>query len=168
MGLVSCKSCGNQVSTQAKACPKCGAPRAAGLSVGKVVLLVIVALIVFGAVGASAKHDKEKKAVAEGTNAVDVSSDRLQADYEANEVSADNLYRGKVLRVTGAVQAVKKDIADKPYVVLWTKNEFMGVHANFQDENGLSGISVGQHITLRCIGDNVILGSPLLRDCVLD
>lgn len=168
MGLVSCKSCGNEVSTKAKACPKCGAPRSTGMGVGKVLLLIVVGLMVVSAVGASAKHDREKEAVSQGTSAINVSADQLQVDYQANEVSADNQYKGKVLRVSGAVQAIKKGITDKPYVVLWTKNEFEGVHANFESEQGLSGIAVGQHITVRCIGDNVIMGSPMLRDCILD
>lgn len=110
----------------------------------------------------------ERQAVAENAAAVEVSSDRLQADYAANEVAADNMYRGKVLRVTGAVRAIKKDIMDLPYLVLWTKNEFDGVQARFEATGALAQIRVGQHVAVRCIGDNVILGSPMLRECILD
>ena len=110
----------------------------------------------------------EQTAIAEGTAAVGVTSDRLQADYAANEVNADDLYRGKVLRVTGAVQAIRKDITDHPYMVLWTKNEFEGVQARFDTDGALAGIKVGQHVTVRCIGDNVIMGSPMLRRCILE
>ena len=110
----------------------------------------------------------ERAAVSNGGAAIDVTSDRLQADYAANEISADNLYRGKVLRVTGRVQAIKKDFTDTPYVEIWTRNEMLGVQAQFESEGGLAQVAVGQRITVRCIGDNVIMGSPMLRRCVLE
>lgn len=116
----------------------------------------------------SERRVAERRAIAEDTAAVSVTSDRLQADYAANEVNADNLYRGKVLRVTGAVQAIKKDITDHPYMVLWTRNEFEGVQAHFETEGALAGVTVGQHVAVRCIGDNVIMGSPMLRRCILE
>jgi hypothetical protein len=110
----------------------------------------------------------EQRAITDDTAAVDVTSDRLQSDYATNEVNADNLYRGKVLRVTGAVKAIKKDITDRPYMILWTKNEFEGVQAHFDADGALAGVKVSQHVTVRCIGDNVILGSPMLRRCILE
>ncbi len=120
--------------------------------------------------GGSSPNASSTRAAAEvAEDAITVSSDRLQKDYSANEVNADNLYRGHLLRVTGAVQAVKKDFMDDVYVVLWTTNEFEGVHANFKgDGNGLAGVSPGDHIAVRCRGDNVIMGSPMLKDCILD
>lgn len=37
---------------------------------------------------------------------------RLFHDYEANEVAADNRYRGKPVRVTGRVFSVEKNLMD--------------------------------------------------------
>jgi tRNA_anti-like len=110
----------------------------------------------------------EHQAIEDPSTAVVVSADQLHADYKANEVGADNAYRGKALRVTGAVQAIKKDFTDAPYLVLWTKNEFEGVHARFENDAALAQLRVGQHVTVRCIGDNVVMGSPVLRGCVLE
>jgi hypothetical protein len=144
------------------------------------VSLLIVTVSVAGTcvVCGAAVHDAAQKsedrrtadrgAVARNTVVVDVTADRLQADYAANEVGADNVYRGKVLRVTGAVQAIKKDITDHPYMILWTRNEFEGVQARFDTDGALGRVSTGQHVTVRCIGDNVIMGSPMLRQCVLE
>jgi hypothetical protein len=128
--------------------------------------LLVVTVSVAGtcAVYGKAVHDVAKKsherraaeheAIANDTSAVGVTSDRLQADYAANEMAADNLYRGKV-RVTGAAQAIKKYITNSPYVALWTKNEFEGVQARFETV-ALGQVRVGQHVTVRCIGDSVI------------
>lgn len=45
---------------------------------------------------------------------------------------------------------------------------FMGVHANFDEPGGLAGLAPGKQIVVRCIGNNVIMGSPMLKDCVLE
>lgn len=133
---------------------------------------VFVGLIVIGALVSYGKQEDQKRdvqrAATDPSTAVSVSADQLQADYAANEVRADNLYRGKVLRVTGAVQAIKKDIADDPYLAVWTRNEFMPVHAEFDQEGALGELRAGQRVTIRCIGNNVILGSPILKHCALE
>lgn len=167
--LVACKSCGEQVSTAAKACPKCGQPAKRGLGMGKIIGLAIIAVIIIGAVGASSKKEQQRKEVAEPTSPpIEVSAEKLASDYKANEVSADEMYRGKVLRVSGVVEAIKKDITDDPYMVIKTNNMFLGVHAKFDSPDGLSRIPPGKQVTVRCIGNNVIMGSPMLKDCVLE
>jgi len=45
MALTKCGDCGTEVSTEAKACPKCGKPTARGASWRLVVLLAILALV---------------------------------------------------------------------------------------------------------------------------
>jgi hypothetical protein len=133
-------------------------------------LLIVVAIVV-AAVGIDKKQSDDKKAVAKGgTSGATpsyVSSDDLQGIYSANELRGDELYKDKVLEVTGAIQSIDRGIGDEPYVVLWTRNEFAGVQAHFQDKAGLSSLAKGQHITVRCMGDGMIMGSPMLRDCVL-
>lgn len=167
--LVACKGCGSQVSVAAKACPACGQPAKRSIGVGKIILIAIVAVIAIGAIGAAQKKEKQRQEVADPTTPpVDVSARKLASDYEANEVSADKLYRNKVLRVSGVVDAIKKDFSDDPYVVLRTANEFMGVRASFEDDAGLAGLVPGKAIVVRCIGNNVIIGSPMLKDCILE
>lgn len=100
---------------------------------------------------------------------ITVSAEQLRKDYKANEVSADERYRGKPLLVTGAVKAIKKDILDNPYVQLSTSNMFETVDAHFADgaAAALGKLAPGNKTTVRCVGDNVLIGSPQLKDCVL-
>ena len=192
---IKCRFCGSEVSPAAASVARQVMPARApevirvaikpqhGLfmrmikgAIALMTFIILMSVIGTCAICGKAAHDvveKDRTTREEVVNAapetvLSVSSDRLQADYAANEVNADNLYRGKVLRVTGAVRAIKKGITDRPYVVLWTANEFSGVHANFQDESGLAGISVNKRITVRCVGDNVMAGSPMLKACVLE
>ncbi len=66
MALSKCKECGNEVSTAAKACPKCGAPAPKGFSIGRILLGVVgafVALSVLGAVVGGRHQDNGSKQV---------------------------------------------------------------------------------------------------------
>jgi len=69
MALVPCKECGNEVSTDARACPKCGAkqPRSKRWLV---VLLVVVAVIFIW--GLSISSTPEAKAKARERAAIDL------------------------------------------------------------------------------------------------
>jgi hypothetical protein len=167
--LVVCKGCDGQVSSDAKACPKCGKPVKRGIGIGKILGLVAVILIIGGVVGAADKKKQQRAEVANPTAPpVDVSAAKLASDYKANEVSADEVYKGKVLRVTGVVDSIKKGITNEPYVVLRSDGAFLGVHAHFEQTAGLGGLSPGNQVTIRCIGNNVIMGSPMLKSCVLE
>jgi len=99
--------------------------------------------------------------------ALEVTSDKLHLDYTANEVAADQRYRERALRVTGAVRAIRRDVFDEPYLELWTTSEFETVDARFgrawADE--LARINVGDHVAVQCIGTGMVLGSPRLRSC---
>lgn len=117
--------------------------------------------------GSSSSSSSSSRASSSPEEIIQVSSDQLHRDYSSNEIRADEMYRGKTLVVTGAVQSINKDMFDDPYVVLWTTNEFEGVHATFKNSGGLGALSPGQHVTLRCKGDGKSIVSPMLKRCEL-
>lgn len=96
-----------------------------------------------------------------------VTAGKLFRDYQANEVAADNIYKGHRLDVTGSVQSINKDFADGTYVQLRTDNEFMGVHANLEKSEvaAAAGLARGQQISVVCTGGGMLVGSPILREC---
>jgi hypothetical protein len=203
--LIMCPACSNQVSDDARACPKCGAPIKKGMGIAGKIGLGFLGLCVLAAIGNAGSNSKGNggssapsaapaapaaptpaapaapaaptpapaarsapPAARSAPPSIAVTAEQLRKAYEANEVSADDLYLGKVLEVSGVVDSIKKDFTGDPYVVLRTTNPFMGVHASFEDNSGLSALGAGRKITLRCIGNNVTLGSPVLKDCVLE
>jgi hypothetical protein len=101
--------------------------------------------------------------------AQNVSAERLFLDYQRNEVSADSMYKGRTLAVTGAVSSINKDFTDSVYLMLETSNEFMGVHANLRgsEVSKASALSKGITVTVLCEGNGMIIGSPVLTDCVI-
>lgn len=144
-------------------------------------LVVFVGLFVIGLmVGKDKAHDasvsppissnSESQAPAKAAEPViEVSTDQLARDYGANEVSADDKYKGKLLKVGGIVQEIGKDFADDPFVSLRTDNEFMPVRASFAKSalQRLASMHKGQSITLTCRGKGMVIGSPIL-DCTDD
>lgn len=101
--------------------------------------------------------------------AQNVSAERLFLDYQRNEVSADSMYKGRTLAVTGTVSSINKDFTDSVYLMLETSNEFMGVHANLRgsEVSKASTLSKGSTVTVVCEGSGMIVGSPMLTDCVI-
>ena len=166
--LVACRACGNEISRDAKACPKCGAPSRRTRIAPVVVSAVIVVAIAIAAKSA-AERDRSSalRVEASAVPPVSVSAEELRTDYKANEVSADERYRGRVLLVAGTVRAIRKSIFDEPYVEIATSNDFENVAAHFSHAGSLARLAPGDRITVRCIGNNVVLGSPQLKDCVI-
>jgi len=54
MSLVKCSECGAQVSTQASACPQCGARRTPAPRWGRVVVALLIGLALFYWLGTTA------------------------------------------------------------------------------------------------------------------
>jgi len=135
------------------------------------VALVVFAIILVNVV---VKHTPQaSQSSAESSSgqppAQTVSAERLFLDYQQNEISADSIYKGRTLAVTGTVSSINKDFTDSAFLMLETSNEFMGVHAGLRDSevSKASGLSKGQVITVVCEGHGMIIGSPMLKDCVI-
>lgn len=170
-GMIACRTCARPIAKTAPTCPGCGAQnKKKGMGCGTTVVLALVTLGVIGAIGASINKSNRKEAVRSGTNAVDVTAKQLLAEYHANEVSADDHYKGKVLRVSGTIDAIRKGITDEPYLVLRAGEMFDSVQAHFEDDAQalLRRLSNGESVTVRCIGDGMILNSPMLKDCIVE
>lgn len=101
--------------------------------------------------------------------ALKVSSSDLTKAYDANEVSADDKYKGKTLAVSGTVGSIAKDFMGNMYVTLKGFDQY-GVHSSFcylddAHKAAVSNLKQGQKVTFQCRGDGVILGNVILKDC---
>lgn len=105
-------------------------------------------------------------APAETVNAVLVDAATLHRAYAANEVAADQLYKGKPLKVTGEVDGISSDLTDDPVVSLRV-SQFESVHATGLSKEVAATLSKGQPITVNCVGGGEVIGTPLLNDCKL-
>ncbi len=99
---------------------------------------------------------------------IEITASELYRAYEANEVSADEQYKGKKMAVTGVVGNIGKDILDNPYLSLKV-DYFQSVNCYFSDKNNkiISQISKGQKVTIvgECAG--LTLTDVVVQDCEL-
>jgi hypothetical protein len=100
---------------------------------------------------------------------VEVDAVTLWKDYQANEVAADNRYKDKQLLVSGKVTDISKDFLDDVVIKLATPNPFMNVMATMDDGEAAKAarLSKGEDLKIVCKGGGMVIGSPMLRDCVI-
>jgi hypothetical protein len=94
-----------------------------------------------------------------------ISAIELKEAYDKNEVAADMQYKGRTLIINGVIASIDKDFMDAPVVNLASENQFTNVMAKF-DKNDAARLAVlhrGDQITLTCVGNGRIVGSPVLK-----
>jgi hypothetical protein len=96
---------------------------------------------------------------------VKVSSADLLFDYHANELAADQHYKGKRLEVTGKVESVSVDFG-RPLVLLHA-GELEAVYVRGLSADAASSLQINQDVTLICVGDGATLGTPSLAGCIV-
>lgn len=129
---------------------------------------IAVAGFLFIAFGSDDEKTTETSIAAE-TPAIEVSARQLYADYEANGVAADEKYKGKVLRVTGKVNTIDRDIMDKIYVTLKGDKYLGDIQCFFAEDHvkTASQLSKGQTITVKGKCDGKMM-NVLLKGCVIE
>ena len=98
-----------------------------------------------------------------------MSAHQLVAAYEANEVAADAQYKGKVVRITGTVDEIKKDILDDLYVALEGGHVLRGVQCFFDEAHTgvLARLQKGARVTVVGRVDGLMM-NVLVKDCRLE
>ena len=181
--MTKCKTCGAEIAKSAKTCPQCGAKQTNKplLVVGSVLLIaallcVVVALSsVFPSKPSPTSQPNGAGATTpSGEMPIEISAQDLYQAYVDNEVNADNLYKGKLLAVTGSISDISTDIiTDAPCVAL-ESGDSLGLHtiqcffSDTDDENAkVAQLSDGQAVTIigKCSG--TLVGNVQLSKCHL-
>lgn len=148
---------------------------------GGVKFILVLALMIFAGsrssstIGSLSKNEQSQNTInaeqpaspAQKETAIKVTASELYAKYEANEIQADNLYKDKLLEVSGTISNIGKDILDSPYVALKTNNMFGSVQCMLADsqKDKATNLSKGQSVTLTGRNSGKTITNVLLRDC---
>lgn len=99
---------------------------------------------------------------------IKITASQLYAEYEANEISADEKYKGKTLEVSGIVDGIAKDILNSSYVILKTSNIIGRIQCYIEDseQSKAAALQKGQKITVIGRNDGKMM-NILLKDCYI-
>jgi hypothetical protein len=97
-----------------------------------------------------------------------VSLDTLYNDYQANEVAADNKYRGHLLMVSGSINRIAKNLMDQTYLALNLDGRVFDINAVLASPYlpVAAALSKGQMVTLVCVGDGKVI-TPDIKNCAI-
>jgi hypothetical protein len=103
---------------------------------------------------------------------ITVSATDLLREYDADRARADTKYKGRRLRVSGAVAGVEKDAASgEPYVVFGgdTDARASAVRCYFADARYAAALAKGVSLTIDCVADGLAssTASVVVRKCAL-
>ncbi len=129
---------------------------------------LIVAAFAMMAAGSLESEESSESQVANQTPDLKVSATRLYADYDGNEVAADQKYKGKTLLVTGTVDDIGKDIMDTMYVTLIGDGAIGQVQCFFAKSHAgeLAGLRKGMNLSVKGRCDGKMM-NVMMKGCTL-
>jgi len=100
---------------------------------------------------------------------VHVGSIRLWRDYAANEVAADNVYKGKSVRVVGRVLSIGKDGHGAAVLSLISGNPVFQTMATLEAAQTQRAATLvkGTRVMVQCVGNGTMMKMPQLEGCSL-
>lgn len=133
----------------------------------KTALSYLAIAILLAACGGATGKDDSKKIEAAKSTAISVTIPKLIKDYEENEVSADNTYKGKKIKVSGIVETIAKDIMDDSFVTIGAGGDefsLTSIQCYFEKEGDLASLKKGDSLTVEGKGDGKVM-NIILREC---
>jgi hypothetical protein len=114
------------------------------------------------------KSPKTADRTAQETPAIRVDASTLYAEYQANQVAADQKYKGKVVVVSGIIDRIGKDLLDQTLIHMG-KSSLAGVDFTFvkSDSSSIANLKKGQTVSVKGRIDGELLTSVMLKDCTL-
>ena len=95
-----------------------------------------------------------------------LTADQLFSEYKANEVAADNKYKGKVVLISGPIRQNGKFMGTA-YILIGGHGFLDGVQCMFGESAEVGSLSKGSQVTVKgeVAGKK---GNVLLRNCTLE
>lgn len=172
--MIKCPECQKDISDIAKKCPNCGfvlnsQPEKQKKGYVWKILGCILALVIIGSIfgnkdstpGTSSSSTTEISSPSVAQPDYLVSPQQIVAEYDANEIAADNKYKGKIVRITARVEDIGKDIMDSPYITFSDNQQFStrGVQCYFKKSEAakLADVRKGQQVTIQGKVDGLLM-----------
>lgn len=171
--LKSCKECGKEISSNAKKCPSCGKDNRSFFIKHKIISIIGI-LVILAAVGSGMNGNKNEPANApvvaeQKEKVIEVDYRKLHKDYMDNAIKADSIYKDKLLRLTGTVSSIDREISGESYVT-FDIEVLKNVRITFkkEEESKVAELKKGQKIAVEGMCKGTILSTTVaLSDSIL-
>ena len=183
--MKKCKSCQSEIDAKAKKCPHCQADQR-NWFIRHPILTVLLVFFILGIIGAAGG---KQTSINEATTSeepivqevkteetippteiqlITISASKLFAAYEENAIKADEMYKDKILEVSGISGNISKDITDTMYVTLKTDNLLGSIQCYLPENEKDKAMSLkpDKQITVRGRNSGKLI-NILLKDCVI-
>ena len=146
--MINCKSCGAEIASSAKSCPKCGAKNKKPIWKRVwvwILAVIILAAAIGGMTGNSNTNDSNSSAdidnptIQEPVNYIAVSVADMMDMLNANALKAENTYNGQYLEITGRLNVID---SDGSYIALYGGDfDFIGVQCYVKNDEQLNFVT---------------------------
>lgn len=178
-----CRHCKRNIPADADFCPECGKrQRYSNTTIAVIVIIgAVVALAILQApatkdssqatagIDSASEASKAAQERAPQEYPIDISPSSLNAQYQANEVRADGLFKNKLIRIYGTVEDISKTFLGTPTIRIATGETFQSLACYFEkeEEHTLINLNKGARVGVigRCRG--MSMRSVSLGDCRL-
>ena len=128
--------------------------------------IILTGLVIITNLGDDEISNSAKKNDTEQRKSQIISAEKLYTAYEANEISADQNFKGKPIYVTGIVGNIKEDFRNNIlYISLKTGQEFTSVNCYFDDEKTAAKLREEQKVTFRGTCEGLQFNTVIIRNC---
>lgn len=178
--IIKCKTCGADMASNAKSCPGCGAKNKKPIYTKWWFWVLVILIIGAGASGGNSDSSNSGSSDVQVSNTdtavakpeeevVVVSAEDLAKAFEDNEVNANQLYKGKMVEVTGTIADIG-EMLGSTYITLNAAEDFALTQAQcfFSDKeqiNKIASLSKGDTVTIvgKVDGKSINVG---IDDCI--
>jgi predicted RNA-binding Zn-ribbon protein involved in translation (DUF1610 family) len=164
-----CNQCGIDISKQTNSSHKCNKEEKDKAKASGTVLITAIVLV-FLFIWPNYQSILDKIIPSRNIATESVTPEELYGSYEKNEINADLKYKNKVIKTTGKIRDIAKDIINDPYIHIDVKgNLIFGIQC-FLSKNSLqkaTGLNRGQNVTIsgRVEGK---FGNVIIRNCRIE
>ena len=172
-----CPKCQEEILPGAKKCKHCQADLRNWFVKHKILtgILILFVIGIIGSIGGNTSNNSSSSTNSNSNQqevakeeSIKVTARTLYAEYEANEIQADEKYKNKLLEVSGTIENIGKDILDDPYVSLKTDNVIGSVQCMLADseQSKASQLQKGASIVLEGKNSGKMM-NIILRNCII-
>ena len=108
------------------------------------------------------------ESVESSTPAYTTTAANLEACYQENEIHSDELFKGKLIKVTGRVESISKDFMNEPYILLSTGQYFQWIRCSLKDASQGSSLRKGQKVAVTGTCSGMVMQSVIMDHCTIE